>query len=69
MGLRLSEGMDFNRLQERTGYSLPPSKLSELEEEGLLLRQGTRVRVTARGRLVLNAIAGTLAAGLIPNPE
>ncbi len=69
MGLRLSEGMDVHRLQARTGYSLQPSKLAELEEEGLLLKEGAQMRVTRRGRLVLNAIAGMLAGGLIPNPE
>ncbi len=69
MGLRLSEGMDVHRLQARTGYSLQPAKLAELEEEGLLLKEGSRVRVTGRGRLVLNAIVETIAAGLIPNPK
>ncbi len=69
MSLRLSEGMDVHRLQARTGYGPQPAKLAELEGEGLILKAGSRVRVTARGRLVLNAIAGTIAAGLIPNPK
>ncbi len=69
MGLRLSEGMDVQRLQARTGYGPQPAKLAELEEEGLLLKEGSRVRVTGRGRLVLNAIVETIAAGLIPNPK
>ncbi len=69
MGLRLSEGMDVQRLQARTGYGPQPAKLAELEEEGLLLKEGSRVRVTGRGRLVLNAIVETIAAGLIPSPK
>jgi putative oxygen-independent coproporphyrinogen III oxidase len=66
MGLRLNEGMDVRLLQARTGYGLAPAEVARLEEEGLLLREGGRVKVSRRGRLVLNAIAGTLATGLAP---
>jgi len=69
MGLRLSEGLDVQRMQARTGYRPASAKLSELEGEGLLLTEGSRVRVTGRGRLVLNAIVEAIAAGLLPNFE
>ena len=68
MGLRLSEGLNVERLQGRTGYSLGPADLSALQDEGLLLKEGNRVRTTPRGRLVLNAIIELLAAGLTAEP-
>ena len=68
MGLRLSEGLNVERLQGGTGYSLGPADLSALQDEGLLLKEGNRVRTTPRGRLVLNAIIESLAAGLTAEP-
>ena len=64
MGLRLSEGLDLGRLRGRTGYRLDAAGLSALQEEGLLQTEGSHVRATASGRLVLNAIIESLAAGL-----
>jgi oxygen-independent coproporphyrinogen-3 oxidase len=64
MGLRLSEGLDLERVKRRTGFGLVPGRAASLEEDGLLLREGTRIRATAAGRLVLNAITAALAAGL-----
>ncbi len=68
MGLRLREGLEAQRLQAKTGYSLAPSSVAALAEEGLLAMEGCRILVTARGRLVLNAIVETIAAGLAPAP-
>ncbi len=56
MGLRLSEGVDLKALTARTGYSIAASEMALLEEEGLIMLEGQRARVTRRGRLVLNAI-------------
>ncbi len=64
MGLRLSEGLDAKSLRVSTGYSLEPAGLSRLEEERLLCREGGYIRATAKGRLVLNALIESLAAGL-----
>ncbi|MGO9475479.1 MAG: radical SAM family heme chaperone HemW [Rhodomicrobium sp.] len=64
MGLRLSEGLNLARLEARTGYTLAPAELVQLENDGLLSREGSRVSVSSRGRLVLNAIVETLASGL-----
>jgi oxygen-independent coproporphyrinogen-3 oxidase len=64
MGLRLSEGLDLERLKAETGYGLLLNGAAHLEEEGLLIRKGSRIRVTGRGRLVLNAITAALAGGL-----
>ncbi|MBI4725410.1 MAG: coproporphyrinogen III oxidase, partial [Rhodomicrobium sp.] len=66
MGLRLSEGLDLRHLEARTGYYPRASEIDALEEMELVVREGSRIRVSGRGRLVLNAIAGTVAAGLQP---
>ena len=69
MGLRLREGIDCALLEARTGYGLAPAEAAALEADGLLVRDGASVRVSKRGRLVLNAVAGTLAAGLTAAPR
>ncbi len=69
MGLRLREGLDVDWMQDRTGYRPASAKLAWLEGEGLLLTEGSRMRVTGRGRLVLNAIVETIAAGLMLDPD
>jgi putative oxygen-independent coproporphyrinogen III oxidase len=61
MGLRLSEGLDLKRLKTETGYGLAHGELGGLEKDGFIFREGTHVRVTAAGRLVLNAITAALA--------
>jgi oxygen-independent coproporphyrinogen-3 oxidase len=65
MGLRLSEGLNLERLKAWTGYSIAQNGAASLEEEGLLIREGSRIRVTPRGRLVLNAITAAVAAELV----
>jgi putative oxygen-independent coproporphyrinogen III oxidase len=65
MGLRLREGVDQNSLQ-KTGYCIAGGEILALEAEGLLQRDGTRIWASDRGRLVLNAIVNTIAAGLQP---
>ncbi len=66
MGLRLSEGLDVALLEARTGFTLPPADVAWLERDGLLSKDGSRVRISKRGRLVLNAVAGRIASGLTP---
>jgi oxygen-independent coproporphyrinogen-3 oxidase len=68
MGLRLSEGLDLKSLQAGTGYDVPLSGIANLEEEGLLIQEGGRMQVTARGRLVLNAITAAVAGKLALSP-
>jgi putative oxygen-independent coproporphyrinogen III oxidase len=69
MGLRLSEGLDLERLKAHTGYGLVLNEAASLEQEGLLIRERSRIAVTARGRLVLNAITAALAGGLALSPQ
>lgn len=56
MGLRLSEGIDLARHQRLAGAPLDDSVLTRLEGLGMADRKCGRLRATARGRLVLNAV-------------
>ncbi len=64
MGLRLAEGIDLGSYRERWGVAPSPSQIEELGEAGLIAIDGGRLRATARGRLVLNAVIAQLAEGL-----
>jgi oxygen-independent coproporphyrinogen-3 oxidase len=66
MGLRLAEGVDLEAYQGR--WKLMPSspRISALANDGLLIADGNRLRATARGRLVLNAVIAQLADSLGP---
>ena len=64
MGLRLAEGIDMAALQRRTGLStatsLDGAAIERLSAHGLLVREGERLRVTAQGALLLDAILGEI---------
>jgi len=63
MGLRLAEGIDVARFERLTGVSLNPERVSFLESEGLVERShDSRLRVTASGFPLLDAIVADLAA-------
>ena len=62
MGLRLSEGIDLARIEGLLSRKLPPSRLDELAAQGFVELNGTRLRATPRGRLVLNTVLKKLAA-------
>jgi putative oxygen-independent coproporphyrinogen III oxidase len=62
MALRLAEGLDLARLEALSGRSLDPSRLDMLESDGLLARNGARLRATPSGRLVLERLILELAA-------
>ena len=59
MSLRLAEGTDLTRLA-RLGLTLEPAALTELEDLGLVARDGPRLKATLAGRRVLNAVLRTL---------
>jgi putative oxygen-independent coproporphyrinogen III oxidase len=63
MALRLSEGIDLTAYESRWDTSLDRAAMRELQDQGLLTN-GTRLAVTPRGRLVLNAVIAQLASGL-----
>jgi oxygen-independent coproporphyrinogen-3 oxidase len=62
MGLRLSEGIDLNRLAAIDRRGLDQDRVSALASQGLLIRDGNRLAATAKGRLVLNRLILELAA-------
>ena len=64
MGLRLAEGIDVGAIEQRFG--LPPvdwRAVERLAGSGHLERTSERLRVTPRGRLVLDHLLGEIAAG------
>jgi putative oxygen-independent coproporphyrinogen III oxidase len=61
MGLRLSEGVDFDRLQQMFGRDLGHEPIERLQDLGKVERADGRLRATAEGRMVLNAVIAELA--------
>ncbi|UWQ41365.1 radical SAM family heme chaperone HemW [Leisingera aquaemixtae] len=56
MGMRLSQGLDMVRFTELSGRRLPESKLNDLVDLGMITISEKRLRATAQGRAVLNAV-------------
>ena len=71
MGLRLTEGLDLDRLAARTGLNPGTRAVDDLAEFGLVEQLGAgRLRATASGRMVLNEIVLRLAQSMEPaRPE
>jgi oxygen-independent coproporphyrinogen-3 oxidase len=65
MGLRLAEGLDLAAYRKRWNVAPSSSRIAELSANGLITFEGARLRTTARGRLVLNALIVQLTEGLI----
>jgi len=62
MGLRLAEGIDLARYEVLSGRGLSSSRLSILQEEGLVAPLGnSRLRATPAGMIVLDALVADLA--------
>jgi coproporphyrinogen III oxidase-like Fe-S oxidoreductase len=65
MGLRLTEGLDLDRLASLAGTRPSDARIGELAGIGMLERLGeTRIRATAQGRMVLNRVVLELAKGM-----
>ena len=62
MGLRLSEGIDLNRLAAIYGRGLDEARIGALASNGLLKLAGNQIAATPKGRLVLNRMILELAA-------
>jgi putative oxygen-independent coproporphyrinogen III oxidase len=63
MGLRLSEGIEPTQFESLSGRMLDRSRVSSLMEEGMVeLTQDGRLRVSAAGFPVLDAVVADLAA-------
>ena len=67
MGLRLSEGIDLDRLAALTGFAPGDGAVAELAALGLIERRaGNRLAATAAGRVVLDRVVLRLASALVP---
>jgi len=63
MGLRLAEGIAPDRYAALAGRSLDPARIAALREHGFItVDPDGRLRVTAEGFPVLDAIVADLAA-------
>lgn len=56
MGLRLVEGIDLPRLERLSSTAINMNKFNNLMEDGLLETADNRLRVTPKGRPLLNAV-------------
>lgn len=56
MGLRLHDGVSTERYEALSGHALPVESLKELIETGLLKLDGTQLRATSSGMMMLNAV-------------
>lgn len=61
MSMRLAEGLDIQRYQELAKSRLDSERLLHLSQLGMITSDGKRLRATAKGRMVLNAIIRDLA--------
>lgn len=62
MGLRLAEGIDLARYEALSGRTLPTTRVSILQDEGLVAPIGnSRLRATPAGMIVLDAVVADLA--------
>lgn len=61
MSLRLAEGMDMAVYATLGGTPVDPDRIETLNQEGLVTVEGTRLKATNKGRLVLNSIIAMLA--------
>jgi len=62
MGLRLEDGVALARYEKLTGRALAEARIESLVADGLLIRDGDRIRATSQGRLVLDALLARLLA-------
>lgn len=60
MNLRLSEGIDLCNYAKRWDATPSKERVQDLIEQGLLSADGGRLRVTPRGRLLLNRVIAVL---------
>ncbi len=63
MGLRIAEGLDIDRYKNLAGAQLPPEKVAELIEYGMVTLNDGKLQPTKDGRAVLNAVIRKLLAG------
>jgi oxygen-independent coproporphyrinogen-3 oxidase len=68
LGLRMNEGVDLEALRVEFGAELldgAVEAMGDVEEAGLVLVEGERVRLTAKGRMASNEVFGRLLVGVV----
>ena len=60
MGLRIEEGISLARFEELSGSGLSHAAIHDLSEDALILREGSKLKATPQGRLLLNSVTDTL---------
>jgi oxygen-independent coproporphyrinogen-3 oxidase len=68
LGLRLNEGVDLEALRAKFGEGLicgAVEALSDVQEAGLVVVEGGRVRLTAAGRMASNEVFSRLLVGAV----
>jgi oxygen-independent coproporphyrinogen-3 oxidase len=68
-GLRMNEGVDLGPLRARCGdapWDRVEALIARLAEEGLARRNGARVRLEARGRLLADSVGSEIMAAFAP---
>jgi oxygen-independent coproporphyrinogen-3 oxidase len=68
LGLRMNEGVDMEELRGEFGEGLmrdAVAAMGDVEEAGLVVRDGSWVRLTARGRMASNEVFSRLLVGAI----
>jgi len=70
MGLRLSEGVDLDRLARLSGVRPSPATIASLTQQGLIeaIPATQRIRATGNGRFILNEIVLRLALSFTNDP-
>ena len=61
MNLRLAEGIDLQDWQSRWGIEPNHAQITALSDAGFLMQDGTKLKATPQGRLVLNAVIAELS--------
>ncbi len=62
MNMRLAQGLDLAAYESRWHEAIDQSRISALQNEGLVKLANGNLIATARGRLVLNSVIAALAA-------
>jgi len=63
MGLRISQGIDLKRFNTLAGRPLDAGTMQHLHDIGMIEPPDTHIRVTPRGRMLLNAVIKAFFAG------
>ena len=61
MGLRPATGIDRRRIETVADRALPQTKIDVFVDEGWMVQDGSRIALTAKGRLLADALTAELS--------